>query len=89
MTLAAIEHARIVSGAAAPRLVAAMTAAFAFGQLVGPLTLRAGGTGDDALLWPSALAATLLAVSACALFAEHRALRLARAAREGEIDDFR
>ena len=86
VTLAAIEHARIVSGAAAPRVVAAMTAAFAFGQLVGPLTLRGGDAGAAALLWPTSLAATVLAVSACALFAEHRALRAGRAARGGEAD---
>src|SRR5687768_10429104 len=89
VTLAAIEHARIVSGAAAPRLVAAMTAAFAFGQLVGPLTLRAGDARGAALFWPSALAATVLAVSACALLAEHRAMRLAHAARERETNPFR
>ena len=68
-TMAGIEQARRVAAAGAPRLIAAMTAAFAFGQLVGPLTLRTGASGDAALLWPSAAAAVALVASALALLA--------------------
>jgi predicted MFS family arabinose efflux permease len=44
VTMAGIRHAREVSGPAAPRIVAAMTAAFAVGQWVGPLTLLAAAS---------------------------------------------
>lgn len=68
VTMAGMEQARRVAAAAAPRLIAAMTAAFAFGQLVGPLTLRPGASGDAAaLLWPSAGAAAALVASALVL----------------------
>jgi MFS family permease len=67
MTMAAMQEARRVAGAASPRLIAAMTAAFAAGQLVGPFTLRLFGSGDD-LRGPQLLAAALLLVSAAALW---------------------
>jgi predicted MFS family arabinose efflux permease len=66
-TLAGLQEARRVAGAAAPRLIAAMTAAFAFGQLVGPLTLRSGGAIGDAAYAPSLAAAALLLASAALL----------------------
>jgi hypothetical protein len=68
-TMAGIEHARVVASSSAPRLIAAMTAAFAFGQLVGPLTLRTSEAGAAALLWPSVFAAAALVASAFALLA--------------------
>ncbi len=67
-TLAGLQEARRVAGAAgAPRLIAAMTAAFAFGQLVGPLVLRSGGTIAEASYGPSLVAAALLLASAVLL----------------------
>ena len=69
VTMAGIEQARLAAGASAPRLIAAMTAAFALGQLVGPLTLRASESASAALLWPSVLAAVALVWSSFALLA--------------------
>lgn len=69
VTLAGIQHARVVAGRQAPRLVAAMTAAFALGQLVGPLTLGWSSGARESVLWPSVAAAVLLLVSAAALVA--------------------
>ena len=61
-TLVGLQDARSVAGAGAPRLMAAMTAAFAFGQIVGPLAVSllvgAGGSIAAALL---AAAAVLVA----------------------------
>ena len=69
MTMAAMQEARRVAGAAAPRLIAAMTAAFAAGQLTGPFTIKwFGGGGDDALRSPQLLAAACLLASAAALW---------------------
>ena len=74
-TLAGLQEARRVAGAGAPRLIAAMTAAFAFGQLVGPLTLRSGGAIAEAAYAASLLAAALLLGSAVLLLAGTRAAR--------------
>ncbi|HVF62795.1 MAG TPA: YbfB/YjiJ family MFS transporter [Casimicrobiaceae bacterium] len=63
-TVAGVEHARAVAGAAAPRLIATMTSAFALGQWVGPMTLSTGGSFRA----PSLIAALLLVVSAAVLF---------------------
>ena len=41
-TMAGLQEARRLAGAAAPRLMAAMTAAFALGQLAGPVVVAAG-----------------------------------------------
>jgi len=65
VTMAGIQHARVVAGAAAPRLIAAMTAAFALGQLVGPMTIRQ--SGGSAIVGPSVIAAVALVASAFAL----------------------
>ena len=62
-TMAGIQHARAVGGARAPRLIGAMTAAFALGQLVGPLTIVGGS-----VLWPSIAAAAVLLASTAALW---------------------
>jgi MFS family permease len=67
ITMAGMQEARRVAGAAAPRLMAAMTAAFATGQIVGPLLVSAAvGVGlgfAPALI----LAALSLVVSAVVL----------------------
>jgi predicted MFS family arabinose efflux permease len=58
-TLVGLQDARSVAAAAAPRLMAAMTAAFAFGQIAGPLAVSflvgAGGSIAAALLAASAV----------------------------------
>jgi MFS family permease len=77
-TMAGIEHARAVACTSAPRLTAAMTAAFAFGQLVGPLTLRTSEAGSAGLLGPSAFAAAALVASSFALLAMRTTLPAAR-----------
>ena len=57
-----------IAGAQAPRLMAALTAAFALGQIAGPVfisvMLTAGGRFDTGLL----MASLILAASACVLF---------------------
>src|SRR4051794_2880814 len=58
VTMTGIQEARRVAGAAAPRLIAAMTAAFAVGQLVGPFTVTS--LGSSGLGGPHALGATVL-----------------------------
>jgi len=65
-TLAAMRAAREVAPRAT-RLIAAMTTAFAVGQLVGPLLVR----GDD-LAAPSVLAAAVLLATAAALLLPHQ-----------------
>jgi MFS family permease len=67
ITMAAMQEARRVGGQSAPRLMAAMTAAFATGQLAGPLTVTAAGSAAEAIRWPSLLAAALLFLTALAL----------------------
>jgi len=60
-TMSALQEARSVGGAGALRLISAMTAAFAFGQMVGPLVagrlVEATGTFAVVLLVASALLA--------------------------------
>ncbi|MFL5301061.1 MAG: YbfB/YjiJ family MFS transporter [Anaeromyxobacteraceae bacterium] len=68
VTMAGLREARRVAGDSAPRLMAAMTAAFALGQLIGPFTVRlvrSSGTGAVAL--PYAIAAAVLILGAVAL----------------------
>jgi MFS family permease len=60
ITMAGMQEARRVAGQSAPRLMAAMTAAFAAGQLAGPLTVTATGSAAEAIRGPSLLAAALL-----------------------------
>ncbi len=47
VTMTGIQEARRVANAAAPRLIAAMTAAFAVGQLVGPFTVTSLGSSSS------------------------------------------
>jgi len=67
ITMAGMQEARQVAGERARDLMAAMTSAFALGQIAGPLTVSfvvgARGGFSEALL----AAASLLAASACAL----------------------
>ncbi len=62
-TLLGLQEARAVAGHAVQRLIAAMTAAFAFGQLAGPLLTTVGGGST----WPLAAAAAGLALSSILL----------------------
>jgi predicted MFS family arabinose efflux permease len=73
ITMAGIQEARRIGGAAAPRLVATMTAAFAIGQIVGPVTvpLFAALGGGTAL--PSIVAALALVASSFVLARGHAA----------------
>jgi len=72
VTMAGIQHARQVAADRAPRLIATMTAAFALGQLIGPLLVRGTSAGAVAL-WPSVMAALLLIASTTALLARRDA----------------
>lgn len=64
ITMAGIQEARRLGGTQGPRLIAAFTAAFALGQIVGPLTVT---LFHGSLIWPSLLAALALAVSSVTL----------------------
>jgi predicted MFS family arabinose efflux permease len=67
VTMAGMQEARRVAGAQARALMAAMTSAFALGQVIGPLTVGyfAGASGNFAR--PLLVAAGALALSAAAL----------------------
>jgi hypothetical protein len=68
VTMAGIQEARRIGGAAAHRLVAAMTAAFAVGQLLGPFLVTSLGPGaSPGAPLPYALAAAVLLAGAAAL----------------------
>jgi MFS family permease len=67
ITMAGMREARRVGGRSAPRLMAAMTAAFATGQLAGPLSVTATGSAAEAIRAPSLLAAVLLFLTALLL----------------------
>jgi predicted MFS family arabinose efflux permease len=64
ITMAGIQEARRLGGARSARVVALYTAAFALGQIVGPLTVSLFHGG---LLLPSLLAALALAASSLTL----------------------
>jgi MFS family permease len=67
-TMAAMQEARRLAGAEAPRLMAAMTAAFALGQLTGPIVVAlAASRGSRGIAGPSVLAAAFLLAGAWAL----------------------
>jgi MFS family permease len=67
-TMAGMQEARRLAGAGAPRLMAALTAAFALGQLTGPIVVGlAASRGSHGLAAPSMLAAACLLTSAWAL----------------------
>jgi len=72
LTVAAMQEARRVAGSTAPRLIAAMTAAFAVGQLLGPIVVSVFSSRADALQVPSLVAAALLVAGAAILGASRR-----------------
>ena len=73
ITMVAMREALAIAGAQAPRLMAVLTAAFATGQIAGPifvsLLAHAGWSSDKGLL----IASAALAASACALIARRPA----------------
>jgi uncharacterized MFS-type transporter YbfB len=68
VTMAGIQEARRVASASAPRLIAAMTAAFAVGQLVGPYTVTAFSSSAADVRVPHLIAAAVLLLGLGALF---------------------
>ena len=63
LTMSGIQEARRVAAASAPRLISAMTAAFALGQLVGPYTVTTlGSASSPGIAVPLAIAAAVLLV---------------------------
>ena len=66
-TMAGLQEAREIGGAQAPRLIAALTSAFALGQLIGPLAVSASARLGDPIVAPSLVAAALLLASTWAL----------------------
>ena len=72
-TMSGLQEARRVAGAAAPRLMAAMTVAFGIGQLIGPLLV---GVGTD-VRWAFVAAALLLLLSSTSLLMTTRPRPLA------------
>ena len=68
ITMAGMQEARRLAGAAAPRLMAAMTTAFALGQLAGPIIVGMAAS-DQAMgiAGPSVFAAALLLAGAWTL----------------------
>jgi MFS family permease len=71
LTMAGMQEARRVAGNA-PRLIAAMTAAFAIGQLLGPVVVSITSSSERALYGPSIAAAVLLIASAIMLTVSYR-----------------
>jgi hypothetical protein len=67
-TMTGIQEARRVAGAHARPLIAAMTSAFAIGQIAGPLFVAVVQTPEARYDAALAFAAVLLAASALALF---------------------
>ncbi|NRR32878.1 YbfB/YjiJ family MFS transporter [Oxalobacteraceae bacterium] len=63
ITLVALQEARALGGRHGTTLIAAMTAAFAAGQIIGPLTVRAAGHGNASFAGGLLLAAGLLVAS--------------------------
>lgn len=72
MTMAGFQEARRVFSGSPTRLIAAMTAAFALGQLAGPAAVGLSASADSPLVLPSVVAAVLLACSAVALSQNQR-----------------
>jgi predicted MFS family arabinose efflux permease len=67
LTMAAMQEARRVAGRDSTRLIAAMTASFAVGQLAGPVVVGLLASQADALRTASLAAALLLVAGACGL----------------------
>ena len=67
MTMAGVQEARRLAPGNSTKLIAALTAAFALGQLAGPLIVSTSSSATSALRLGGALAAALLVASALAL----------------------
>jgi predicted MFS family arabinose efflux permease len=67
-TMAAVQEARRIACGTPTRLIAALTAAFALGQLAGPVMVSMRVSTGDAFAAPSAAAVALLVCSALALW---------------------
>lgn len=63
ITLAALQEAKRVAGLHSRTLIAAMTSAFAAGQIIGPLTVSAAAAGSSGFSGGLIVAAVLLAAS--------------------------
>ena len=72
VTMAGMQEARRIGGHAASRLIAALTSAFAIGQLLGPIVVSVLSSSGHALNVASIAAGVLLIASAAALTASHR-----------------
>jgi Uncharacterised MFS-type transporter YbfB len=88
ITMAGMQAARRIAAQRALRLMAAMSAAFATGQLIGPLTLTAAKSAAEAIRLPSLFAAGILFITAVALLPVSRLLDLPLA-RPPQIPFFR
>ena len=66
-TMAAVEEGRRISAGNPTKLIAALTAAFALGQLAGPVVVGLSLPAGSSFTLPSAVAAALLVCSALAL----------------------
>ena len=77
-TMAGIHEARRVAGADARALIGAMTAAFAIGQIIGPLLVAGLVHVPGGFSWALAISALPLFVAAYALYTQHevRSLRI-------------
>jgi hypothetical protein len=68
VTMAGLQEARRVAGPSGPRLIAAMTAAFAVGQLVGPFTVTSlGSASTEGVALPHGIASAVLLLGLAAL----------------------
>ena len=67
MTMAAVQEAGRISAGNPTKLIAALTAAFALGQLAGPIAVSLSLPAGNAFTLPSAVAAAFLVCSALAL----------------------
>jgi MFS family permease len=67
ITMFGIQEARRVAGAQARRLIGAMTAAFALGQIAGPLLVRGPAGGSESFTIPLLAAAAVLVASTALL----------------------
>ena len=67
MTMAGFQEARRIAPGSPTKLIAAMTAAFALGQLAGPVAVGLSASVGSPLVLPSLLAAALVTCSAAAL----------------------
>ncbi len=72
MTMAGIQEARRIAPASPTKLMAALTAAFALGQLAGPIAVSRHARSLEAFIGPSVLATALLICAGIALLASEQ-----------------